>query len=309
MESSSRTNRFFLLLILILFPLYMMGQDVVTLKDGSNLICKVIEVGDNQIIAQQSGGNESITILIKDIDYITFANGEKEIFGKKGKSKPVSQNNNNQLHSNENISISSSYNYKKLDESNINDYSKWSIWFRLGPAFFKSSHSEGHRDYSGKMGFETTIGTKYYLTKKNDLDAIRASIDVGIGYFESNSYMSVSGYKTETQSKCLNLPIELTLVLPLTSSFGFDVGGGPSFMYIFGGKINMDGEKYSLSEFEDQFNTDIKRISSCLRIKGGLYWGCFTLNAYLGIPLTKASEYENKKENFWGITLGSELFF
>lgn len=93
--ASTKTTRYLILVILFLFPLFMMGQDVVTLKDGSSMTCQVLEVGDNQITFKQSGSSETMVLSVKDIDYITYVNGEKEIFGKQNKKKESKEEKDN----------------------------------------------------------------------------------------------------------------------------------------------------------------------------------------------------------------------
>ena len=71
----------FVIGMLLLLPLVASAQDVVTLKDGSTITCKVVEVGENLITFQQEGSNESLSLPFSEIDHVKYANGEMETFG------------------------------------------------------------------------------------------------------------------------------------------------------------------------------------------------------------------------------------
>lgn len=174
--ASTKTNRYRLLVILLFFPLIMMSQDVVTLKDGSNLSCKVIEVGDNQIIFKQAGSNESMTLSVKDIESITYANGEKETFGKQKKEeKKEEQKQQNTVGKTDYTSVTETE-VKSINQVDKNR-SDWGFWELFYCSSFKKE-DRGIWGLGGRIpiewaapGFGTDIqaSTNLFLKRKGEI--------------------------------------------------------------------------------------------------------------------------------------------
>ena len=72
-----------LLLFVMLLPATMLNaQDVIVKKDGSTIICKVLEVGTNEVKYKKISNIDGplYSVSITDIQNINFENGEKELF-------------------------------------------------------------------------------------------------------------------------------------------------------------------------------------------------------------------------------------
>ncbi len=72
-----------LILFALLCSLTVAAQDVITKKDGNTIVCRVIEVGQTEVVYQKwsdLGGNNYV-MNITDIVSINYENGERETFG------------------------------------------------------------------------------------------------------------------------------------------------------------------------------------------------------------------------------------
>ena len=194
------------------------------------------------------------------------------------------------------------------ENSDGQDFRKntWHFAFRLGPSFFKgeksSSGSGRNKSFSSSSstGYEMALGAHYYFLENLYGSAM-------LGYY-ATYFTSVGTYygtttSVSSESKNIQLPIEIGFVLPISKLIGLVLEAGPSFLYAVDGYVKTNGEKKSFSEIEK--DSKIDRFSVLLKLGGGLKFGGFRVQGFYGIPLTKVQGGE--KKGFWGITLGAEF--
>lgn len=69
-----------ILFILFLLPFFGKSQDVITMKDGSELSVKVIEIGIDDIKYRKEDNGPTYVMRKSDIFMIKYANGSKDVF-------------------------------------------------------------------------------------------------------------------------------------------------------------------------------------------------------------------------------------
>lgn len=101
------------------------AQDKVELKDGSTISCNIKEITEQNLIFQQEGVQDNETLPISEILSITYANGEKDVFGfqkddDSQETLPAIQE--------DKTKYSSLGDGQQLQTQNKNSYDTWDFW-------------------------------------------------------------------------------------------------------------------------------------------------------------------------------------
>lgn len=225
--ASKKSTRYLILVILFLFPLFMMGQDVVTLKDGSSIICQVLEVGDNQIAFKQSGSSETLLLTVKDIDFITYANGEKETFGNSRSQKTKKNVTQNAPITSEPYPVTDnsatiSNNVNQIEDNPV-DRGYWQLFYCS--SFKNKDH--GIWGAGWRVSFEGSNGWGFNWQMYTNLFLKRKGEDFGLNFAIGPDYTLKL---TDDANVCLILPV----LACATSYEDFDGDGKKKTKYAFG---------------------------------------------------------------------------
>ena len=91
--------KYFLFLLLSFFSVGASAQDVIVKKNGSTILCKILEVGTSEVKYKKHSNPKGPTYIIskKDILSINYKNGEKDMFAEDSEdSKQENRNNSNE---------------------------------------------------------------------------------------------------------------------------------------------------------------------------------------------------------------------
>lgn len=77
------------IIIALLCPLLSLGQDVLLLRNGTEMSVKVVEITESHVLYKISGGLETVVeVPHAEVFSITYANGEKETFREEARQQP-----------------------------------------------------------------------------------------------------------------------------------------------------------------------------------------------------------------------------
>ncbi|MDR0231199.1 MAG: hypothetical protein LBI82_03675 [Dysgonamonadaceae bacterium] len=204
------------------------AQDIITLKDGKEIIALVYEIGDIDVMYKKidNPNGPNYTLKISEIFMIEYANGSKDVFADTTKPAPVVEN----AQSKENLSLEHRKTLATTEET-VKPY-RFRMYLGIG-----SGHSYGPVGYSmearfyqfglhGGVGYYPnldspawSIGAKAYFWKNLYFDSM---IGV-IGHIEAYEYNPYYGYKYDSYFEPV---IGATEMLGVNWSWGSNVRFG-----------------------------------------------------------------------------------
>lgn len=218
-----------LLLILIGFTGTLSAQDIIMLKDGSEITAKIIRVGDNEVEFKKWENQDGPTFAKKttDVFMIKYANGQKEVFNKETPSQ-------NQNQSQAPIVVVNNNNY---NNNNDDDYMKPKQMVRDGNDLILNNHKLSDEEIKllvGPENFETFQGgcrQRYYG---------RWAVSVGWILFGAGLVAILLD--------------EPSIYAPILSVSMIGIGGGYTLKGIGSGRIDWVAEEYNKKHFISEVN-------------------------------------------------------
>ncbi len=286
------------------------AQDKVELKDGSTISCNIKEITEKNVIFQQEGVKENTTMPISEILTITYANGEKDVFGTKA--DETEKKDNSEL-----VEIKPPMRDEKSSEFIIRggiSFNNWAgkdiknsdfnIGFNLG--------IEGHLYVTNNLfcGFNCSLSTKGYKLNYSDSS--------GSVWDEDGMNYDV-GEKETFRTYNLDIPIFLGYKVGLYPQSSIKFMIGPYVTYALSGQKEIKGSSTYYSDIHssetEYYNRKdkIDYIKDFNKFGAGLYAAAsfnykrFSLGIAYERGFTKLIKETKQYENNFMITIGYNL--